>query len=228
MTPNPTLPSVQDPLARRRRGRFVVLEGIDGAGTTTQAARLREALNAAGERTMGTCEPSDGPMGMLLRQALTGRLVGHKGDQPAPLDAVTLALLFAADRADHVAQVVMPLVDSGVTVICDRYVLSSIAYQGLELDAAFVAEINRKVPSPDITFFLDVPPKVAQKRRLATRAREELYDALAVQQHVDRNYRAAIAARKNDERIEMIDGTVPPDQVTARLVELLAARKQQG
>ncbi len=202
-----------------------MLEGIDGAGTTTQAAALNRALNQAGERAVTTCEPSDGPIGMLLRQALTGRLVGHKGEQPSPLDAVTLALLFAADRADHVAQMVLPSLEMGVTVICDRYVLSSMAYQGLELEQEYVQALNQHAPAPDLTLFLDVPPEVAQQRRHASRNREELFDALAVQKRVDRNYRRAIAHRRQHERIDSIDGTSTPEQVTSQLLTLLGVEK---
>jgi dTMP kinase len=162
---------------------------------------------------------------MLLRQALTGRRVGHKAGAPAPMDPVTMALLFAADRADHIAQEVLPTLEGGTSVISDRYVLSSIAYQGLELDAEFVESVNRAAPAPDVTLFLDVPPKVAQERRLAARGRDELYDALALQQRIDRNYRRAIAHRRQHERIEVIDGTLPPDQVTQALLDALRARR---
>jgi dTMP kinase len=134
-----------------------------------------------------------------------------------------MALLFAADRTDHIAQQVLPVLEQGITVISDRYVLSSIAYQGLELDAEFVESINRAAPAPDVTLFLDVPPKVAQQRRHAARSREELYDALALQQRIDRNYRRAIAHRRNRERIEILDGTLPPEQVTADLLAALQA-----
>jgi dTMP kinase len=88
-----------------RRGRFIVLEGLDGAGTTSQAERIRSALTAEGHRVSVTREPSDGPVGVLIRQALTRRAVRPGG---APLTAETLALLFAADRADHVAAAIEP------------------------------------------------------------------------------------------------------------------------
>jgi dTMP kinase len=215
------LPPLHDRRGRRRRGRFIVLEGLDGAGTTTQTAALSRALTARGERHLTTCEPSNGPVGMLLRQALTGRLVGHQGEEPAPLEPTTLALLFAADRADHVSQQVLPALEQGLTVISDRYVLSSIAYQGLDLDLAFVEAINQAAPPPDVTFFLDVPPRVAQARRHAVRGREELYEALALQRRIDRLYRRAIAHRRRHERIEVVDGTLPLEQVTACLLDHL-------
>src|SRR4051794_39709628 len=109
-------------------GRFIVIEGLDGAGTTTQTERLATRLREEGHRVLTTREPSDGPVGMLLRQALTGRLTLPGAH--APLADETLALLFAADRTDHLASRVEPALGRGEVVLCDRYVLSSLAYQG--------------------------------------------------------------------------------------------------
>jgi len=207
------LPPLRDGRGRLRRGRFVVLEGLDGAGTTTQAAALARALRERGDRVHTTCEPSTGPVGALLRQALTGRLTGHG----QPVDRTTLALLFAADRADHVAQEIVPALEAGATVLCDRYVLSSIAYQGLDLPFDEVVALNAHAPAPDLTLFLDVPPRVAQKRRAQSRGRDELFDALALQRRVDRNYRRAIAHGLHGGPVSLIDGARPVDEVTAAL-----------
>ena len=133
-------------------GLFVVLEGIDGAGTTTQAERLVTALRAEGYRASSTREPSDGPIGTMIRQALKGRLglPNHAG----PLGPQTLTLLFAADRVDHLEAQVLPALDRGEIVICDRYVLSSLAYQGMTLPMEWVSGINAFAARPDITLFL--------------------------------------------------------------------------
>src|SRR5690242_1367991 len=106
---------------------FIVLEGIDGSGTTTQAARLAQTLQARGARVHATREPSTGPVGRLLRQALTGTLVAD--ERPVQLDFCTLALLFAADRMDHVRREIEPALARGEVVISDRYDLSSLIYQ---------------------------------------------------------------------------------------------------
>jgi len=214
-----SLPPLRDARRRLKRGRFLVLEGIDGAGTTTQAAALDAALRARGEKSLVTCEPSNGPVGMLLRQALSGRLRGHGG----PMDQTTLALLFAADRADHVAQEIVPALLAGVTVICDRYVLSSIAYQGLDLEFEGVAAMNARAPAPDLTIFLDVPPLTAQRRRAGTRGRQELFDALKLQKRIDRNYRRAIAHGLHGEAFVMIDGTQAVEAVTAAIAQAIDA-----
>ena len=110
------------------RGKFVVLEGMDGAGTTTQAARLAEALRARGVHVRLTREPSDGPIGMMVRQVLTGRIVSPAGRAPG---WATMALLFAADRMDHVESEIEPFLLAGGTVISDRYDASSLAYQSV-------------------------------------------------------------------------------------------------
>jgi dTMP kinase len=113
------------------RGLFVVLEGLDGAGTTTQCTALAERLRQAGPEVLTTREPSDGPIGTQIRQALAGRL--SLPDRLAPLTAPTLALLFAADRVDHAAAEVEPALARGAVVLCDRDLLGSLAYQTADL-----------------------------------------------------------------------------------------------
>src|SRR5579872_2145062 len=110
------------------RGRLVVLEGIDGAGTTTHVARLAEKLRTVRVPVRVTREPSDGPVGTLVRQVLTGRIVAPGGRAPG---WATMALLFAADRMDHVETEIEPFVASGGTMISDRYDASSLAYQSV-------------------------------------------------------------------------------------------------
>jgi dTMP kinase len=112
-------------------GQFIVIEGVDGAGTTTQTGLLVQALRGRGLPVRSTREPSDGPIGTMLRQILTGRIVvpGMSGTRPPTW--TTMALLFAADRLDHLEAEVVPNLMDGVTVVSDRYDLSSIAYQSV-------------------------------------------------------------------------------------------------
>lgn len=210
-------------MARRRgpRGRLVVLEGLDGAGTTTQCASLGVALRRLGHEVVLTQEPTAGPVGTMIRQALTGRL-GLPGGA-GPLTAPTLALLFAADRADHQAVVLEPALARGAVVLSDRYLLSSLAYQGAEVGLAWVAAINRAARVPDLTLFLEVPPGVAAARREGRGSVEELYEAEAVQARTHAAYRRAIRLRRRaGERIRVLDGEQGPEEVTrAALAELL-------
>src|SRR5438270_289588 len=122
-------------------GRFIVFEGIDGSGTTTQVARRQHRWQGLGLQVHRTAEPSTGAVGRLLRQLLAGA--------EAPFDPHAMALLFAADRRDHLSREVRPLLEAGVHVLCDRYVLSSVVYQvaaGVPRD--FVLAANAGVLQP--------------------------------------------------------------------------------
>ncbi len=204
----------------RARGRFVVIEGLDGAGTTTQCAALARALRAQGREVVTTREPSDGPIGTMIRQALTGRLSLSQGK--GPLTPETLALLFAADRVDHVASQIEPALNRGAVVLSDRYLLSSLAYQGAQVPIGWVAEINRRARTPGLTLFLEIEPTAAAKRRAARGGNPELYETLSIQRRTAKQYRAAIALRrKAGETIVVLDGGGSAEEVTRQaLVEL--------
>jgi len=164
-------------------GRLIAIEGIDGAGTTTQAHLLVDWLNGAGHRAHFTCEPSTGPVGRLLREILQ-----HRTEHP--VDAAAVALLFAADRVDHVRHEVAPRLAQGVHVVTDRYVYSSLAYQSLDQDPAWVAEINRLAPEPDLTLYVRTPPEVARARREARGSGQELFEIHELQQRISAQYDA--------------------------------------
>lgn len=209
--------------ARRRpsdgRGAFIVLEGLDGAGTTTQAQRLSSALRESGQPVLLTRQPSDGPLGTMLRQALTGRLglPGHAG----PLSEDTLALMFAADRLDHLAATIEPALARGEVVICDRYVLSSLAYQGSALPTPWIESLNERALRPDLTLFLEVDVKVASGRRGARGSDPELFEQDERQRKVARQYQSAIRRRTTRERIVRLDGSAPVEEVTAAALEAI-------
>jgi dTMP kinase len=203
------------------RGRFIVLEGLDGAGTTTQAERLAAALRAEGHSVLTTREPSDGPIGTLIRQALTGRLVLPGG--AGPLAQETLALLYAADRTDHLKARVLPALEVGQIVISDRYVLSSLAYQGASLSMAWVEAANGYAVAPDLTLFVHVSPAVAAQRRAARGGAKELFEEDALQRKIARQYEEAIRRREAQEKIVRINGDQPVEAVTeAALAEIQA------
>lgn len=199
-------------------GRLIVLEGLDGAGTTTQARRLVDHLNADGRSAHLTREPSDGPVGLLIREMLTGghAIAGQK------LSQGTFGLLFAADRLDHLQREVEPAIADGAIVVSDRWYHSSLAYQGTGADRDWIAVLNARARRPEITIFLQVRPEVAAKRRADAKRREELFEDLEMQREVDAGYRATIAElRAAGERIEIVDGEASEDAVFAQILRFI-------
>jgi dTMP kinase len=198
--------------------RLIVLEGLDGAGTTTQARRLAEYLGSRGRAAHLTREPSDGPIGRLIREMLTGQ---HAiADQP--IAQSTFGLLFAADRLDHLQREVLPRLAAGATVVSDRWYHSSLAYQGTGADRDWITTLNARARRPDLTIFLEVRPEIAAQRRVAAGRVQELFEDMRMQQEVDAGYRATIAELTAlGERIEVIDGELPADQVFQLIVALV-------
>jgi len=162
------------------QGHFIVLEGIDGSGTTTQAAELKQRFIEYGLPAHVTAEPSTGPVGAIIRQILSGRLViRHQHGISAP-SWKTLSLLFAADRQDHVESEILPNLSDGVNVICDRYVYSSVVYQsvssGDKKSSEWIREVNRFVKKPDLVIHLRIDPEEALNRRLTRGGSMEIFD----------------------------------------------------
>ena len=208
---------------------FIVLEGIDGSGTTTQVDRAVATLRRRGRRALATREPSTGPIGRLLREILLGR---HASPDGTPVEGRAMALLFAADRRDHLAREIEPALAAGIDVVSDRYLLSSLAYQALEADRTWVEHLADAIRTPDLTLLLDVEVAVAaQRRRLANRDVER-YDADGILARVVENYRRLAASRP---RVVTLDGAPPADEVEhaiareidALFATLLAASKSK-
>ena len=211
-----------------REGHFIVLEGVDGAGTTTQSRRLSETLLASGREAHVTAEPSRGPTGMLLREVLAGRIVVPGSSGPRAPSWSTLALLFAADRLDHLESEVLPQISRGITVICDRYYHSSVAYQsctggGSARDIEWIKQINSYARRPDLTMVLDVSPQVAFERR-SDRASREIFDQPKLQHDLCEFYRG-LERHFPDERIVHVNAEAPFDEVAR---EILARAEASG
>ena len=192
-----------------------MIEGLDGAGTTTQVRRLVEHLNARGQRAHATREPSDGPVGKLIREMLTG---GHAIAGQA-LSQSTFGLLFAADRLDHLQREVDPKLLAGTWVVSDRWYHSSLAYQGTGADRDWIAMLNGRARRPDVTVFLKVRPEVAAERRMKAGRTQELFEDLQMQRDVDAGYRATIdELTAQGEKIITIDGEQSEDDVFVEVV----------
>jgi dTMP kinase len=197
---------------------LIVIEGLDGAGTTTQVKRLVAQLNATGRTAHATREPSDGPVGKLIREMLTG---GHAIPGTA-ISQGTFGLLFAADRLDHLQREVEPKLAAGAVVVSDRWYHSSLAYQGTGADRDWITTLNARARKPDLTIFLEVRPHVAAQRRMDAGRVQELFEDLRMQEEVAAGYKATIAdLRAQDERIEIVDGEAAPDQVFAAILRLV-------
>ncbi|MDP2314011.1 MAG: dTMP kinase [Pseudomonadota bacterium] len=189
---------------------FITIEGLDGSGGTTQVERLRAAwAQRAPEREIVcTREPSPGPVGRLLRQALADVTIGEG----------VLPYLFAADRRDHLDRVVLPALARGAVVISDRYALSSLAYQSLALGMDKVAALNADFPAPDLTIVLDLPPAECLARIEARGGTRERFETLARLSEIGAAYDAAArVATAWGWRIARIDAAGTPDEVAVRV-----------
>ncbi len=168
-----------------KTGVLIALEGIDGCGKSTHAEKLAKWLKEKGEDVLHTKEPSKGPIGVLLRQYL-------KMDAPPRVDA----LLFTADRSEHIQNEISPALNEGKIVLCERYIYSTIAYQAAQgLDWDWLVDLNSFAPKPDLTILLDLRPDIAVKRTTT----EEKFEELEVLKKVNKNYKKL--AKKNNFKI---------------------------
>ena len=207
----------------RPAGLFIAFEGGDGAGKSTQAEKLTAALEAAGRTVVRTREPGGTPVGEQLRS-----LVLEHGN--GEIDARTEALIFAASRAAHVAQVIRPAVERGDVVVCDRFIDSSVAYQGSgrSLGTEEVRQLNVWATegfSPDVTVLLDVDPEQGRMRRTANDAAEDRMESEPDAFHL-RIRRTFLEQAANDPaRYLVLDAGRPVDElagtILARVMELL-------
>jgi dTMP kinase len=194
---------------------FVALEGLDGAGTTTQLGLLAAALSARGRAHHCTSEPTDGMLGREIRRILRRELQVHP---------YTLALLYAADRSEHLhhpQEGMLAHLDRGELVVTDRYLFSSLAYQSVQCGFERVLALNEAFPLPRHVVFVDTPVEVSQKR-LHGRVQAELFDAEEVQRAVLANYERALDTfADSGMRVHRVDGTLPADRVGRDICEAL-------
>jgi len=203
---------------------FVVVEGIDGSGSTTVAERLTAHLASKKRPAYRTCEPSGGPIGSMIRQILAHRIVIPSEWGAASPGWATMALLFASDRLDHLEAEVLPRLRDGVIVVTDRYDLSSLAYQTATAPTdnpeearrvvAWIRELNVRARRPDLTIVLDVRPEVAAERRKSRGGARELYEDGELQSRLAEAYARAEDLVPGD-RIVHVDANLPIDDVVA-------------
>ncbi|MFH1423986.1 MAG: dTMP kinase [Candidatus Nealsonbacteria bacterium] len=201
-------------------GKFIVFEGLDGSGSTTQAGKLREWLNKAQkELILGkplaylTKEPTNNIIGGLIR----GQLTGDWKTRPE-----CLQLLFTADRSHHLEKEVIPLLKNGVTVISDRYFFSTIAFGATEIaDKDWLLGINKSFLLPDLTFLIKVSPRVCLERIRGDRFSVELFEREEALTKVWQNYEELA---KKFEDVYIIDGEKPIEDIFEELKSLVHSK----
>jgi dTMP kinase len=212
----------------QRKNMFIALEGIDGSGKSTQTRLLAEKLVSEGHKVYTTFEPTDSPIGSLIRNILKGRFKA---------DHRTIAGLFVADRLDHLLNEVNGIVkklEEGFTVITDRYCFSSYAYQGTHMDMDWVIQANSmsaQILRPDINIFIDVDPEVSMQRLYSNRGQIELFETLENLQLVRAKYMEAFEKLKFEETIAVVDGNRGPEEIAEDIWEVFthaASHTTQG
>lgn len=208
-----------NPDTPRPRGRFITLEGVEGAGKSTQLGALAQALAARGLRVLTTREPGGTALGEELRRVL---LAPRDGGMARDAE---LLLMFAA-RAEHLAQVIRPALAAGRWVVCDRFSDATFAYQsgGRQLPGADVEALERWVHPdlrPDLTLLVDVPPAVAAQRLAAARPADRFE---AEQTTFFERVRAAYLWRagRDPRRFVILDGTRTPEQIQQQIAQVFA------
>ena len=204
------------------RGRFITLEGGEGAGKSTQARRLAEALRADGHEVVLTREPGGSPGAETLREVL----VNGEADRWTP---TAEALLMYAARSDHLDRLIRPALARGAWVISDRFADSSRAYQGVAggLDPDFIEALDRGVvgdDQPDLTLIFDLPVEAGLARAAGRGAAEARFEGKGAAFHERLREGFAAIAKAHPERCVMIDADAAPDAVFERLWAVVKER----
>lgn len=200
------------------RGRFIVFEGIDGAGKTTQIELLAQALRAEGRLVYQTAEPTESVSGGLLRDALGG---------VSKRTACEMAAMFVLDRIFHnvnpVSGIEKMLAD-GIDVICDRYYYSSLAYQGSEIEGDWVWRMNLDCPEirhPDLCIFLDLTPEQSMERINRGRVTHEIYETEDRLRRVRDRFLGVLGTLQKLDRICVVDAARPIPEIHDEIVSLV-------
>ncbi len=201
-------------------GRFVTFEGIEGVGKSTQVARVRARLEASGRRVIATREPGGTPLAERIRDVVLG------GTAEAVPPAAELLLMFAA-RAVHTANLIRPALARGDWVLCDRYTDATHAYQGggrgvPEREIASLAALAHPGLAPDLTLLLDAPVSVALGRARARGGEADRIEGETIAFFERARARYLEIARREPDRVRIVDATRPPDDVAAAIARHLA------
>jgi dTMP kinase len=188
----------------------VSIEGIDGCGKTTHVGLLAGWLRSRGHKVVVTDEPTDGIIGQIIKRALRGEL---------KLPVATEALLFAADRVQHIEKLIKPALRAGKTVITERYSYSSLAYQSARgLSMPWLENINRAAIKPNLAILIDLPADTALRRIKHSRKLDKFERDLQLQRRVRANYLRIARLRG----LKVVDGRRPIDEVQADIRKIVS------
>lgn len=203
-------------IQQNTKGRLIAFEGIDGSGKSTQIQFLAKRLKEQQIPHYTTMEPTDSPIGSLIRQILKGRLQA---------DPRVVASLFAADRLDHLLNNVdgiLHMIADGMTVLMDRYLFSSYAYQSTDAPMEWVIQANAlssRILSPAVNIFIDTDVDTAMERIIKNRFQTELFEEKTRLLQVRKRYQQAFEKVKDAGRVIIVDGNQPPEAVAEEIWE---------
>ncbi|MBX5326687.1 MAG: dTMP kinase [Candidatus Bathyarchaeia archaeon] len=191
----------------KKHGVFICIEGLDASGKTTQSKLLVKNLRKRGFNAVYTTEPSKGQVGRLIRRHV---LYGKNRSS-----AVLEALLFAADRISHIENEVKPLLDEGKIVVSDRYLYSSLAYQGATgLELKWIEEINRWAKKPDLAIYIDIPPEIVLRR---LKRKKSVMENLKNQKNVREIYLKLVKTGV----LKLVEGNKPKKAVAKEILNMV-------
>lgn len=187
----------------------MAVEGLDGSGLSTQAVMLKNYLVAKGNNVLLTKEPTDGLIGGLIKAALR---------REWKTSNLEIQLLYAADRAHHLANEIEPAIKKGKIIITDRYILSALAYGLLDVNANYLKQLNSMFRRPDITFIVDTQPKICQQRIKKSRFSVEMFEDEQRLQLVRNNY---LSLKNYYTGTFVVDGNKTPEEVFNEIKKII-------
>ncbi len=197
-----------------KRNLFIAFEGIDGSGKSTQLRLLVERLRKSGHKVYSTFEPTDSPIGSVIRNIFKHRIEA---------DHRTIASLFVADRLDHLLNKtdgILKKLEDGYTVLTDRYYFSSYAYHGVFMPIDWIIKANSlsaDLLRPDLNIYIDIDPHVTMQRLHENRSSIELYETFENLTLVREKYLEAIEKLKSIEKVFIVDGSLNQDEIASQI-----------